>query len=322
MNVSSLLLIITFALLPAADRDAIRAPENKRIPAEISRTIELDKDPPMRMPTDVAVTSKGLIYVADGVNDRIVEFNQEGRSQNIIRKVADHNLNQPVGLGMDQKDRLWIADTGNHRVVIYDTKQKTSRELAIPKDDDNNPLDVTDVAVSRDLSRAYIVDNDHHRIAVYSIESGNLKFMGQRGGGQGAFRWPFMVSIDPELNYVYVSEAIGARVQRISPEDRWAGRVGSWGVRIGNFYRPKGVVIDRKGNIYVSDSTLNVIQVFRRTGENLGVLTEDNGKLLRIDHPMGMDLGPHGELYVVEMKKNRVVALSMLQNSGNDKEQE
>jgi sugar lactone lactonase YvrE len=107
-------------------------------------------------------------------------------------------------------------------------------------------------------------------------------------------------------DYVYVTEVLGARVQRISPSDRWAGQVSRWGVELGQLYRPKGIAADDDGRLYVSDSTLGVVQVFSSRGITEGALTDEVGNALRFQHPMGMCLDSTGRLYVVELGADRV----------------
>jgi len=119
-----------------------------------------------------------------------------------------------------------------------------------------------------------------------------------------------MICIGPE-DYVYFTEVIGARVQRYSPENRWAGQLGQWGVRLGSFYRPKGIAVDTQGDLYIGDTTLNVIQVFEAWGTVKGVLTRSDGTPFRFAHPMGLWFDTRGRLYIVEMKANRVARLTL-----------
>jgi hypothetical protein len=56
---------------------------------------------------------------------------------------------------------------------------------------------------------------------------------------------------------------------------------------------------------------MGVIQVFTDAGKLLGVLTDEAGQPLRLDHPMGMRFDTAGQLYVVELGANRVDVLSI-----------
>lgn len=289
--------------MPAA---ATPIPADKRIDATVVRTIA-PATRPMHMPTDVAVDSKGRVYIVDGVNDRILRF--AGDSVDSLPADAALKLRQPTGLFIDKQDRLWIADTLNQRVVRLDADGK-SEAIDLPKPEGNHKADPTDLVLSPDGKRLYIADNDNHRVLVRDMSKGTWQVMGAPGKAQGQFQYPFMLAIGKE-DYVYISEAIGARVQVLSPQDRWAGEIGRWGVELGQLYRPKGVAVDVAGRVFVSDSTLGVIQVFGERGAVIGVLCGKDGSPLRLAHPMGMSFDKDGRLYVVELKENRVAVIEM-----------
>ena len=94
-------------------------PAEKRIAAKIVQSISAPTDDPMHFPTDVAVDRAGSIYVADGVHNRIVRFDRSGRFDAAISQVGREQLSNPIDLCFDSSDQLWIADNGNHRVLMF-----------------------------------------------------------------------------------------------------------------------------------------------------------------------------------------------------------
>lgn len=306
------LLILVTLLVPAVVglADTPTLPEGNRIAAKVTARLAGPEDSPLRMPTDVAVDSAGRIYVADGVNNRVVQFNRSGDVVGLIDSADEETLACPTGLCVDAKDQLWIADTGNARLVVVASDGKLVQTIDLPSGVADHPTDATDVAVSPDGAQTYVVDNDNHRLLIRENQTGRWLSLGSRGQGLGRFQWPFTVATDSE-GYIYVCEAIGARVQRITPKLKWEGIVGSWGVRLGQFYRPKGLATDAAGRLYVSDSTTGAVQVFGPRGEALGALTDANGKLTRFEHPMGLAVGRDGTVYVVELKAGRVAVVQV-----------
>lgn len=284
-------------------------PADRQIKAAVVATLTAPADVPMHMPTDVAVDSRGNAFVADGANDRVACFDADGRFSRALTRLGDQTLGRPVGLSVDADDRLWIADTGNHRVIVASPPDKLVKAIELPPTPEH-AFDATDVVVTRDAKRSYIVDNDNHRLAIRDNNSGQIQFVGGFGEALGKFRWPFMIALDGD-GYAYVTEAIGARAQRLSGEDRWAGQIGRWGVELGQFYRPKGIAVSPRGQVFISDSSLHVIQVFSPRGETLGVLTDGEGQLLRFQHPMGMAFDHKGRLYVVELTADRVAVVTL-----------
>jgi len=294
----------------AAARADVAIPPSLRIEAEVTAIFEAPAENPLRMPTDVAVDAARRVYVADGTNDRIVRFARGGQVDALITKGGGRELKQPVGVSVDAQGRVWIADTGNGRILIIASNGQATESVSLPVPRGTDRTDPTDVAVTPDGKRAYVVDNDNHRLLLRDNANGLWTVLGSKGRGLGRFEWPFMVCVGAE-GYVYVTEVINARVQRITPDDRWAGAIGRWGVEAGQLYRPKGVAADRQGRLYVSDSTLGVIQAFGARGVVEGVLTDGLGAPLRFDHPMGMCFDGDGRLFVVELGANRVAVVTI-----------
>lgn len=69
----------------------------------------------------LAVNSEGHIFVSDPESYRIVEFDAEG---NLIRYWGEigtgaDGLNLPTGIAIEADDGVWVADSGNHRILHF-----------------------------------------------------------------------------------------------------------------------------------------------------------------------------------------------------------
>lgn len=302
--------VLAAPLLAMGARAVAPLPEQYRVPAAVTATLTV-ADPPFHMPTAVAVDSRGNVYVADGARDRLVVFGGDGRVRAATTRPAGQAVRRPVGLAVDATDRLWIADTGAHRLLVLDdVASRFVETVELPALDGAHPAAPTGLAVTPDLRRTYVADNANHRLLVRDNASGRVTPLGRAGQAAGQFQYPFQVACAPGGD-VYVSEAIGARVQILTAQDRWAGSIGEWGVEVGQFYRPKGIAVDAGGRILVGDSTLNVIQVFDARGRVIGCLTSPDGRPLKFEHPMGMTFDRAGRLYVVELAANRVAVVTL-----------
>ena len=286
-------------------------PPEQSISAHIVSTLSIPAgQTSMHMPTAVALDSKQNVFVADGANDRIVRFDAGGGPPTIIKP----DLKQPAGLFVDADDQLWIADSGNHRVVKLDGLGNIKDLITLPAGKDR-PAKPTDLLLLPDGSRMYVVDNDNHRLLVRDQKTKEWKTIGEPGTSVGQFQYPFMIARGND-NDIVVTEAIGARGQILSKDDRWVGQISEFGIELGQLYRPKGIAVDRDGRVFISDSTLQVVQVFSAQGVFAGILTDDQHQPLRFKHPMGLRFDSAGRLFVVELNADRAAVVELTAKRG------
>jgi DNA-binding beta-propeller fold protein YncE len=267
-------------------------------------------------PSDLAVSEKGLIYVVDGVNHSIKVFNSSGIFQFSFGQKGSSNghFQFPLGITIDSADRVYVADSGNHRVQIFNASGAFITKINIPEKGTRAP-DPTDVAVDETRNRLYIVDNENHYIIAYNLNTRELiDTYGSAGMEKREFRYPFLMTLDHE-KYLYVVDVVNTRLQVLNPEGLFLGAIGGWGVEKGEFFRPKGVAVDNN-LIYVSDSYMGVIQVFRQNGEFHSVIGHAaSGDILKFTTPTGIFIDKHKRLYVVEMFADRVSVYEIQENT-------
>jgi hypothetical protein len=112
---------------------------------------------------------------------------------------------------------------------------------------------------------------------------------------------------------------INTRVQVLNPDGLFVNFIGGWGVEKGEFFRPKGVAIDKKDRIYVSDSYVGVIQIFTATGQFYAAIGEPaSGKVKKFKTPVGLFIDGADRLYVVEMFSNKVGVYRQVGETGSN----
>ncbi|UCD77936.1 MAG: NHL repeat-containing protein [Desulfobacterales bacterium] len=262
----------------------------------------------LNQPSEVAVSNDGKIYVVDGVNNRIRIFSSRGAPVSSFGAEGAGNgeFKYPLGIDIAGSGRIYVADSGNHRVQIFDRAGGFIAKINLPGTD-RHPADPTDIAVDETSKRCYVVDNDNHRILVYDLSNFQLlDSYGTPGTGERNFRYPFLIALDKQ-KYLYIVDVINTRVQVLNSDGLFVNFIGGWGVEKGEFFRPKGVAVDKNNRIYVSDSYMGVIQVFTELGEFYAAIGEPaTGKVKKFKSPVGIFIDRQDRLYVVEMFANKV----------------
>ena len=291
--------VLMFTLTAAAPSHAIRLAYVKHL---------FDISHGFSEPSDVSVSKDGRIHVVDGVNNKIKIFNLAGKFVSAfgIKGQANGQFKYPLGIDIDDASRIYIADSGNHRVQIFEPGGKFIAKIDIPPEA-GRPADPTDVAVDSTRNRCYVVDNDNHHLLVYNLaDFKRINTYGTVGTSKQEFRYPFLMTLGKNQN-LYIVDVINTRVQVLNPDGLWITDIGGWGVEKGEFYRPKGVALDSRNRVYVSDSYMGVIQVFESTGEFYAALGDPTyRRVKKFQTPVGIFVDLRNRLYVVEMFAQKV----------------
>lgn len=90
------------------------------------------KNARLQHPMDAKIR-EGKLYVADSFNNvvRVVSLGAEGKVET-LKMEGIATLNEPAGLSL-LNDKMYIADTNNGRIVVYDFKSGKSEEMKIAK---------------------------------------------------------------------------------------------------------------------------------------------------------------------------------------------
>jgi len=303
-----ILLVTAVLILPAADSAlAYKVTSLKHL---------YDIEHGFLQPSDIVIGKNSRIYVLDGVNSQVKVFDEKGAFLFSFGSKGNEKgqFESPLGLAIDSTDRVFVADTGNRRVQVFSPDGKVQSAFPIQAaKSSQHQSDPVDLALDEKRNRIYVVDNENHKVLLYSLDK--LTFLdswGKEGEGRQDFRYPFFIAVGKDTT-VFVVDVINTRVQAWDPRGKALSTIGEWGVDLGQLFRPKGVCVDKDNRVFVSDSYLGAIQVFNRYGNFLSVLGDESGKVIKFKTPVGMAIDDRQRLYVVDMIANRVGVYQILE---------
>jgi len=216
----------------------------------------------------------------------------------------DTGIPAPRGMTFGPQRELYVLDNAG-RVLVIDRHGKLIRKWFMPEYSVGKPEGIW---IFRD-GRIGVADTHYHRVVFFNANGDVVSKHGQLGEGPGQFIYPVAIVQDPDGNY-YVGEYGGNdRVQKFSEDGQLLLTFGAFGTEVGQFQRPSGLVW-RDGRVYVADAINNRIQIFKDSGEFVGLLNAD-GRPLPLHYPYNLARGPDDDLFVIEYGAGRVTRLNL-----------
>jgi len=261
----------------------------------------------LRQPEDVAVDSKGNIYIADTGNGAIRQINTQG----VINFIAgacvvasgctigysgdgglavDAGLIEPYGVAVDAAGNVYIAERNDGRI----------RQIAAGPNYLNNYISTI-------------------------IGNGNLGFSGDGGSALAAqLNSPTGVALDSAGN-VYIADSQNYRIRKVpSPGkgnistvagDGFFSYAGDGGPAVqAQLDAPQAVAADSRGNVYIADTGNNVVRkvassgtITTFAGNGLAGVGGDGGPAAaQIMGPAGVAVDAQGNVYISDTIGQRI----------------
>ncbi len=120
-------------------------------------------------------------------------------------------------LAIDDRDRLYVADSGNHRIQVFDGGGNLLDMWGSRGTDLGQMAFPYDVAVTPD-GFAYVCEYGNNRVQKFTKEGESLGTWGGPGREPGRLHSPWSLAVD-RLGRVHVLDTENHRVQRILFKD-------------------------------------------------------------------------------------------------------
>lgn len=291
-------------------------------------------------PGGIAVSTDGTAYVADTDNDTIRAIassgsvttiaGQAGRSSSADGQGAAARFEDPFSTAVDANGVVYVADSAAHvirRITpdgVVTTYAGSPGAYGSADGTGSAARFYSPFGVAVDTAGTVYVADSYNR-TVRKIAAGGVVTTlagspqaGGRADGTGTaarFDQPFGIAVDANGN-VYVSDAIGNTIRKISPAgvvSTLAGQAGSPGSADGTgtsarFTVPYGVAVDSTGTVFVVDhgnhtirkvTADGVVTTLAGTAGSAG-LTDGSGAAARFRYPSGVAVDRDGQVFVAD----------------------
>ncbi|CAF1369072.1 unnamed protein product [Adineta steineri] len=215
-----------------------------------------------------------------------------------------NQLNGPVGIFIDKKKNIFIADWMNHRIVQWEYNAKEGHIIA-----DRNQmqqLDLpTDVIVDQQNHSIIIADQGNRRVIQYSNQTQQILIDNIDCCGLAMDKYGFLYVSDGKKN--------GVRRWKMGEYNNdgivVAGGNGQ-GNQLNQVNYPTFIFVDENQSIYVSDWNNHRVMKWRKDAKEGKVVVGGNGRgenLNQLWFPRGLSVDHLRQIYVADYGNHRVV---------------
>lgn len=213
---------------------------------------------------------------------------------------SGQNLKKPMGVGVGNDGKIYVTDTANSDVFVFDPKSSKMTTLGnMGAKIFYKPIGVT---ADRD-GRIFVTDSQVDKVTVLDA---NAKVVGYLQPDE-PFKQPSGIVADSANRKLYVTDTHTHNIKVFDLDTlKYTGSIGKRGREEGELNFPSHLGVDNKGNLYVVDTMNGRIQIFDKEGKFIRAFGQFGDAPGMFARPKGVGVDSEGHIYVVDAAFNNV----------------
>lgn len=214
-------------------------------------------------------------------------------------------LIRTYGVAVDSKGKIYAGDQGVGAIFIFDPDNKDHVEL-IGNGKQANFAMIVGLAMD-DTDRLFVSDAKMRHIVVF-----NAKHEQEAQFGTDVLVRPGGIAIDNENRFLYVADS-GNDVIDVFDADtyKYLRQIGKPSHKHeqtdpGTFSLPEAVAVDTDGNVYVTDTFNDRVEIFDADGNFISTFGKIGDAPADFERPKGIAVDGDGHIWVVDAGPNQV----------------
>lgn len=207
---------------------------------------------------------------------------------------------QPRGIAIDANKHVYVADTENGRVQVFDPNGRYVREIRPANGRDSFRFPRT-VAISPATGKVYVVDEMDFRIYVFEPDGRQAQVWDRRRSQSEAAAVPGRMAVTAN-GVIYVSEPNNHRVMVYTTNHVFTAALGAGG----ELQSPSGLAVGPQGRLYVLDYGHCRVQAFDNKGKAALAFGRRGMGLGEFSVPRDLTVDRGGTVFVADTLNHRV----------------
>lgn len=215
---------------------------------------------------------------------------------------ADHTLvdellflSLPTDVALGADGLVYVVDSGNHQVAVFDADGARISSLKMLGDDDGQLNGPVGIGVGK-KGDVYVADRGNQRVVMFDAKGRLGRVIDLEDDGEKAT--PIDVAVSPTGDELFITTNNTHRVLVYSSRGDFLRAWGGEGEDDGQFRYPATIDVDRAGNVYVVDVLNARVQKFDAAGTHLQTIGKLGGKAGTFYRPKGVAVDDVGRIYV------------------------
>jgi DNA-binding beta-propeller fold protein YncE len=256
----------------------------------------------------IAFDNAGHFWAVDQRNDRVEEFNSEGKylSQFGGYGAGNGQFQEPTGMAIDPAGNIWVADQVNNRIQKFNSEGKYLSQFG-SEGSGNGQLKQPGALAIDPTGNLWVSDLGNNRVEKFNSEGKYLTQFGSKGSGNGQFIRPAGIAFDPADGSAWVADGGNNRIQKFNSEGKYLSQFGTEGSGDGQLNGPRAIAIGPEGNLWITDRGNRRVDGFTPEGKYVGKFGTEGSGPGQFGYGLGyLAFDADGELWIGDTVNNRV----------------
>ena len=216
-------------------------------------------------------------------------------------------LVRTYGLAFDSKGNIYAADQAVGAIFVFSPDADKKFDVQMIRNGKEAHFGLINGLAIDDTDRLFVSDDQSHKVHVI-----NPQHQEEAAFGADVLVRPGGMAIDEENRFLYVVDT-GSDVVDVFDADNYKllRKIGTPGKKHllsdpGDFSLPTNVAVDKEGNVYVTDTLNNRVEIFDAEGNFISEFGKAGDGPGRFARPKGIAVDCDGHIWVVDEVQSRV----------------